>query len=186
MEKLLKWKAEQGSVYQIKLEGHAIIYRTLTAFEIQALMELKEKNSKNLEQAVCSLAVISHDPLPVFELPGTLFSLSSAIWEKSAPQDQQLEEKVEELRAWATTAIETNFSIALATLIARVMPSIDFTALLNMPLGQLLKIAALVEKVTNIPVMTGEESANGTSFTGAEKDQSSIVLTDAINNLVKK
>mgnify|MGYP003154061395 CR=1 FL=1 len=108
-DKLLYWKSLYGSVYKTSVEGHSIVYRALTAWELQALTELREsKVSEDLELSTCLLAVISHTPLPTFNKPGSISSLSAAIWEHSVPSIDEARLKAEQVREWADNTVTIN------------------------------------------------------------------------------
>jgi len=187
--KLLQWKSTYGSVYQINIEGHSIIYRALNAWELQALTELREnKTSNDLELSTCLLAILEPTPLPNFKKPGSISSISAAIWKQSTPSAEEVQTKVEDIRQWAEVNINTNFNIALSSIICKVFPSIDLTTLLNLSLPQLLKVGAIVEKITGVQFLTGDASSFEAqrNLPDAANDQASVALGDALKQLKNK
>jgi len=182
-DKLLYWKSLYGSVYKTKVEEHSIVYRALTAWELQALTELRDsKASTDLELSTCLLAVISHTPLPTFNKPGSVSSLSAAIWEHSVPSVDEATIKAEQVRKWADDNINNNFNIALSSIISKVMPSIDLSKLLDMPLPKLMKIGAIVEKITGTTFLTGDISSQG-NLPEKSSDQATQALSSALHHL---
>jgi hypothetical protein len=182
-DKLLYWKSVYGSVYKTSVEGHSIVYRALTAWELQALTELRDsKASKDLELSTCLLAVISPTSLPTFNKPGTISSLSAAIWEHSIPSINEANIKAEQVREWAENNINNNFNIALSAIICKVMPSIDLIKLLDMPLPKLMKIGAIVEKITGANLLTGDVSSQE-NIPEKSSDQATQALSSALQHL---
>jgi hypothetical protein len=182
-DKLLYWKSLYGSVYKTNIEGYSLVYRALTAWELQALTELREsKVSEDLELSTCLLAVISHTPLPTFNKPGSISSLSAAIWEHSVPSIDEARLKAEQVREWADNNIDNNYNIALSSIICKVMPSIDLSKLLDAPLPKLMKIGAIVEKITGTTFLTGDGPSQG-NIPEKSSDQATQALSSALHHL---
>jgi len=194
-DKLLKWKAEFGTIYNVVLEEKELYYRTLTTWEIQSIVELKNsaKAAIDVELATCLMSTLYPEPLPSFEKPGTISTLATAIWDNSVPSERSLEQVVQTARSWADTTTKENFGIALASIMCRVLPSLDFAYLLNLPAAKLIKLAAVVELITDNSFMAGENSSTknaspvtpGHGVSQEQADSASTALTAALSNFKK-
>lgn len=93
--------------------------------------------------------------------------------------------------------MEANFSIALSSILCKVMPSLDFAHLMDLPLSKLIKIAAIVEDIAGIPILIKDstgvnnlQSANtpikeGYGVSQQDANKASQALSSALKNLKK-
>tara|TARA_B100000131_G_scaffold254083_1_gene248303 strand:+ start:16167 stop:16769 length:603 start_codon:yes stop_codon:yes gene_type:complete len=198
-DKILEWKAVYGNVYMYSIEGQDIYYRTLNGWEIQSVLELKSNNKASLdvEMAMCVMAVLHPEPLPSFSRPGSISTLSSEIWTKSFPTESTLPDLTEQNRKWAKENLEANFNIALSSILCKVMPSLDFAHLMDLPLSKLVKIAAIVEEILQTPILSkdGNFDNNNNAQAGAVRDgygvsqeeanKASAALSNALKSIKK-
>ncbi len=190
---LITWKKKYGSVYAITIENYLIYYRTLTAWELQSVLDLKKSNKTELDidAAIVSLGVLSSTPS--FSRPGSVTSLAQEIWSKSSLTEDSISSTKEVVREWAKEAVTTNFNIALSTLLCKVLPSIDLVNLLSMPTSKLMRIAALVESITDINILDSGSSSSkvqlpvkeGYNVSQAQVQQVTSALDKALNKLKK-
>jgi len=190
--KLLAWKAQYGAVYIITFEEHSIYYRTLTSWEVQSIIELQKNKATSLdvEVAACCMAVLSPAELPTFKKPGTISALFIEIWRKTLPISETIEEIADINRKWAEEAIDSNFAIALACLMCKVLPSLSLTELLSLPLTKLIRMAALVEEISGTPILGGIEQVQqqasavpeGMGVTQEQANQANMTLQKALQD----
>lgn len=196
-DKLLKWKADYGAIFSVMLEDTEIYYRTLTAWEIQSIVELKKakKAQVDVELATCVLATLEPTPVPSFNRPGTISTLASEIWDKSVPSEGSLETMIEKARAWTDLSVQENYGIALAAVMCKHLPSLDFAYLLTLSSSQLFKLAAIVEKMIEVPFMDGgtpnttESKAtkviDGVGVSQDQADSANAALSRALSDFKK-
>ena len=196
-DKLLEWKAVYGSVYAYSIEDQTIYYRTLNGWEIQSVLELQKNNKTSLdvEVAMCAMAVLHPEPLPSFTKPGSISTLSGEIWNKSFPTENTLPALTQQSREWAKANLEANFNIALSSILCKVMPSLDFAHLMDLPLSKLVKIAAIVEELFQTPILAkdGEFASqvqpnkvqDGYGVTQEEANKASQALSSALKSIKK-
>jgi len=194
-DKLLKWKSEFGTIYTLVLEETDLCYRTLTSWEVQSIVELRKSSraSGDIELATCIMATLWPQPLPSFVKPGTISTLASEIWENSVSSEDTLEDMIKVSREWAEDTTKENFGVALASVMCRILPSLDFAHLLDLPTSKLNKLAAIVELITDTSFMTGGQGDKGASPVTAghgisqdQADQASSVLSKALSDFRKK
>ena len=193
---LLEWKSKYGAVYQLSLEGTPIYYRTLNGWEVQSVLELKKSNKAkvDVESAIALMAVLEPTPIPKFNRPGTISTLSLEIWQKSFPTEDTLPTMGEETRAWAEVTIKENFSLALASIMCKVMPSLDLAHLMDLPLSKLLKLGAIVEEITGSALIMTDGTTNpqsrpikeGYGISQEQADTTSAALSSALKQIKKK
>jgi len=193
--KLLEWKSDHGAIYSIVLEGHAVYYRSLTSWEIQSIIDLQKskKVPMDIEVAGCLMATLSPTPFPEFKRPGTLSALFMEIWNKSLPSEDKIEDVIEQAREWAHDSIDHNYATALSSLLCKVLPSLDLVTLLSTPISKLIKIAALVEHITDTSLLQVEQSPTGalpkviegSGISQEEANQASHVLQSALRSFKK-
>tara|TARA_B100001250_G_C19815120_1_gene797881 strand:+ start:2086 stop:2688 length:603 start_codon:yes stop_codon:yes gene_type:complete len=198
-DKILEWKAAYGSVYVYSIEDKTIYYRTLNGWEIQSVLELQKNNKASLdvEMAMCAMAVLHPEPLPSFKRPGSISTLSSEIWDKSFPTESSLPALTEQTREWAKANLEANFSIALSSILCKVMPSLDFAHLMDLPLSKLVKIAAIIEEILQTPILSKDGDfdnkaqvqpnrvQDGYGVSQEEANQASAALSSALKSIKK-
>lgn len=189
---LIKWKERYGSIYLIEIESQDIYYRTLTAWEIQSILDLKTNNKAqvDIDTAVVQLALLSI--VPDFSKPGSITSLAQVIWNKSCLTDEALALTKDSIRKWAADSISINFNLALASLLCRILPSLDLVTLLSLSTNKLLKIAAIVETITEIKVLdsgtntkTQAPIKEGYGVSGDQAKQVNEALNKALDKLKK-
>lgn len=190
---LIKWKKRYGSVYVITVEDYPIYYRTLTAWELQSILDLKKNNRTQLDidEAITQLATLSN--VPGFTRPGSLTSLAQEIWSKSSLTDENIVSAKEVAREWAIEAVNSNFNIALSSILCKVLPSLDLVNLLTMPTSKLIRIAALVENITDIKILDAGSSSGktqlpvkeGYGIDNAQAQQVNDALSRALTKLKK-
>jgi hypothetical protein len=189
---LIKWKEQYGSIYLIEIESQEIYYRTLTAWEVQSILDLKNNNKAqiDIDNAVVQLAILSI--MPDFYKPGSITSLAQAIWNKSSLTDDALALTKDSIRKWATDSISSNFNLALSALLCRILPSLDLVTLLSLSTNKLLKIAAIVETITEIKVLDSETNSKtqapikeGYGVSGEQAKQVNEALNKALDKLKK-
>jgi len=189
---LIKWKERYGSIYLIEIESQDIYYRTLTAWEIQSILDLKTNNKAqvDIDTTVVQLALLSI--VPDFSKPGSITSLAQVIWNKSCLTDEALALTKDSIRKWAADSISINFNLALASLLCRILPSLDLVTLLSLSTNKLLKIAAIVETITEIKVLdsgtntkTQASIKEGYGVSGEQAKQVNEALNKALDKLKK-
>ncbi|MBC8437219.1 hypothetical protein H8D85_02730 [bacterium] len=190
--KLLAYKAQYGSVYSIVLEEYSIYYRTLTSWEVQSIIELQKNKatSVDVEVAACCMAVLHPSEVPTFKRPGTISALFLEIWGKTLPTESTLEGVADASREWAEAAIDSNFAVALACLMCKMLPSLSLTDLLSLSVTKLIRIAALVEEITGSPILGGidqiQQQASavqeGMGVTQEQADKTNRVLQQALSD----
>ena len=187
---IIKWKEQYGPIYIVYIENFPIYYRTLSAWEIQSILDLKAKKTQvDIDKTVAQLGILS--AIPDFKRPGSLTGLSQEIWTKSSLTDESLLEVKDSLRDWAKDAVSSNFNIALSSLLCRVLPSLDLLTLLSLPTTKLLRIAAIVERITDIKILdSGDGSAKkqisikeGYGVDPTQAQQVNDALSDALSQL---
>ena len=197
-DKVLEWKAKYGAIYSISIEGYQIYYRSLNGWEVQSVLELQANNKADLdiEVAMCAMAIIFPSPIPSFSKPGSISKLSSEIWNRSFPTEDTLPGITEQAREWAKKNMEANFSIALSSILCKVMPSLDFAHLMDLPLSKLVKIAAIIEELAGVPILNkdganltiqnaGAPVKEGYGVSQQDADKASQALSSALKNLKK-
>ncbi len=196
-DQLLEWKSKYGAVYQITLEGHPVYYRTLNGWEIQSVLELKKSNKAkiDIETATALMAVLAPTPLPEFKRPGTISSFAMEIWAKSFPTEDTLPTMAEDIRSWAGETIKENFSLALSSIMCKVMPSLDLAHLMDLPLSKLMKLGAIVEEITGTSLIIQDgDNVNrksspireGYGISQEQADQTGAALSQALKQIKKK
>jgi len=154
-KQLLHWKELYGTIHSMELENQPIYFRSLTPWEIQAFQELEAAlPQKDWYHAICRKAVLFPEEFE-FQLAGTEYALGNAILDASLPIDEQGNFMIDEYRQWAQKISKENAAFALAVAIANHYPSIDLMKLLNTPMEQLMRLAALVEIIIGQNIFQG-------------------------------
>ena len=175
---LLKAKTLYGSLGVLEIEEQLFYYRSLTPAEILTLKELEESLPENdWAWAIVNMAVIWPTDFTL-DLAGSIFVLQNAVLEASLPTDDKGNFRIEDYRGWAKDTVENNASYALAVAVANNYPPANIIDLLNMPMENLLRMAALVEKILDQDIF----SPNNTK--GAKTDPANE-LRRAINQSKK-
>lgn len=190
MDNITQLKAKYGTIYKTISENIPIIFRALSAWELQALNEVREnKTAEDADLAVCLMGILDPTPLPDFKLPGTVSSIAAQIMAKSIyDTNEDLAVAVNKAREWATSATETNFNVSIAAIIAKLLPSTDILALLELPTSKLIRIGALVETITQTRFLTGETPQKQSPQAGqiTPEDGASAALKTAMDKLNKR
>lgn len=165
-EQLVEWKAKYGSVSVIELEGVRFYYRTLTPKELLSLQELsKALGESDINMAVIRLATLYPDTSSVeFRLAGTENALSQAIHEGSVrinPKSGQFD--LDEYRAWAEGIQQSNAPITLAIALSNVHPGIGLLEILDQPMENIYRLAAIVEIITGKRIFDTSETSQQSS-----------------------
>ena len=164
-EQLVRFKAKYGTIGLLTIEEVPVYYRTLTPFEITALSELeKSMPEKDWMDTVLKIAVL-HPEILDFKLAGSIFVIHNAIMNTSLPVKDDGFFEVEEYRAWAEEVTKSNAALLLAVRITNLYPAMNLLQLLETPMEKLLKLGALVEKITQQDVF-----GDGTSSDASDSD----------------
>ena len=160
-----------------------MVYRTLTSWEIQSSVELKTENKAtvDIELATCILATLAPTPLPKYQRPGTISTLATEIWNKSVPSEGSLQEMIDNSRSWTDTSVQENYGIALAAVMCKHLPSLDFAYLLTLPSSKLFKLAAIVEKMIDVSFMDGGTPTTESTQTSKVMEGSGVSQNQADN-----
>ena len=186
-----QWKADFGSVYLIEIENFSVYYRALTAWEIQSILDLYDQNKAkvDIEHAVCVFGILDPTPLPSFEKPGSITSLSEDIWSKSVPGKEDMDAMIIKNREWAEASIDKNYNLVIVGIMCKLLPSLDLASLLDLPTTKLIKLGVIIEKLTGTEFLGGELSSNknkatsimkGSSISQEAADRTSDQLADAL------
>jgi hypothetical protein len=193
--KIPQWKAKYGSVFILEIEEISIYYRTLTAWEVQSIIDLNQqkKASVDIEEATCLFGVLDPTPLPTFNKPGSITSLSDSIWRKSTLSNELAEETIESVRAWSRESIDKNYNLVMASIMCRLMPALDLSNLLELSTTKLLKLGAIIEKITEEKFLKGEmgqekqkQNPIGNQVTDEMADRTSALLATALKRQKQK
>lgn len=194
---IAKWKSEYGSIYVIEVEDTIIYYRSLTAWEVQSIFDLHEQNKAkvDIEQAVCVFGILDPLPVPSFDRPGSITMLSEEIWNISVPSEELMNNTISKNRKWVDSNIEKNYSLVVAGVMSRLLPSLDLTRLLDMPTSKLIKLGAIVEKLTGTDFLGGEltqqkskatKLMDGSNISQEAADKTSDMLAQALHEHKRK
>jgi hypothetical protein len=176
-KKIAEWKAKYGSVFIVSIEENSIYYRTLTAWEIQSIIDLTAQNkaSLDIEEATCLFGVLAPSPLPTFSRPGSVSSLSEEIWNKSTLPADIMAKTIQDSREWSESSVDQNYNLIIASVMCKLMPSLDLAHLLELPTTKLVRLGAIVEKITGEHFLEGELLSNKQ---GAQKSQGPDQVTN--------
>jgi len=188
-----QWKADFGSVFLLEVEEYSIYYRSLTAWEIQSILDLYEQNKAkiDIEKAVCIFGILAPSPFPLFKKPGSITSLSEDIWNKSVPNQKGMDSMIVKSRAWAELSIDKNYNLVIVGIMCKLLPSLDLTRLLDLSTSKLIKLGVIVEKLTGTEFLGGELGSNkskatnvmkGSGISQTDADNTSNLLADALKN----
>ena len=164
---IAQWKADFGSVFLLEIEEYSIYYRTLTAWEIQSILDLYDQNKAkvDIEHAVCVFGVLDPLPLPSFNKPGSITTLSDDIWNKSVPRQTETEAMITKSREWAENSIDKNYNLVISGIMCKLLPSLDITRLLDLPTNKLIKLGVVIEKLSGTLFLNGQLSSTKSNST---------------------
>jgi hypothetical protein len=173
----------------LNIEEVDVYFRSLNAWELQSFLEIREdslKSKMEIENALCTFAIVYPSSLPSFKVPGSFTLIATEIWSKSVPTDQTIETMIDKHRSWAEDAIKENYNIMIAVALAKLLPSVDLISLLNLPTSKLLKVACLIESATNTLFLKGEsksptDSDIVTIKPNADQDELATALSTALS-----
>ena len=100
----------------------------------------------------------------------------------------------EEVRDWADNTIKENFSLALSSIMCKVMPSLDLAHLMDLPLSKLMKLGAIVEEITGASLILSGDDVNRTTtpvkegygISQEQADKTGAALSQALKQIKKK
>jgi len=152
--KLLIWKSKYGAIHVVPVEDQQVYYRGLTTLEFLALNDLQDSlPEEDWNEVVYKFAVLNQEEL-TFELVGSTTAIAELILNRSVFTEEEYQERVTKIRAWAKASTEQSVPFTLAIMAAKIYPGIDLIALLQMTPDQLLHIIAAIELAVQMPVLT--------------------------------
>ena len=132
------WKKKFGRIFSLQLEGQEVYFRLLSCNELMHLEDHKEE----APSVIPDLVILNDVKLT---LPGSRVYLSEFVLKESLISDEDdLQKRIIENRL----AVDNHFYLRLVTEICSVFVSYTPDELMDKTADQLLRLTAIVEKVT--------------------------------------